>query len=458
MEKFIVGITSCPTGVAHTFMAAKAIEKAAGELGYQVKIETQGSGGVKNALSAEDIARADAVIVAADIAVDLSRFVGKPVLQTNTKTAIHDGKKLCEESFGAPLLQSSLAKNVSQIKADRAENRTGFYRHLMTGVSYMLPIVVAGGLLIALSFAFGGIYAGEKEGTFGWVLMKIGGGAAFALFVPVLGAYIAFSIAGRVGLTPGIVGGLLAANIGAGFLGAIVAGFLAGYFVKFLNDVIKLPENLDSLKPTLILPLISTLGVGLAMMYLIGPPVKYVLEVLTAWLTNLQSTSAAFLGLILGLMMAFDMGGPVNKAAYTFSVGLLSSQVYEPMAAAMAAGITPPLGIALATLLFKNRFTRDEVEAGKAAFVLGISFITEGAIPYASRDPFRVIPSIMVGSAVAGALSMVLNVGLLAPHGGIFVLAIPQAVTNLLYYAIAIIAGTLVTTGMLFLLKRPIEK
>ena len=455
--KFIIGVTSCPTGIAHTFMAAEALRKAAEELGHEVKIETQGSVGAKNVLTPEEIDRADAVIIAADAFVDKSRFAGKPLYETSTKEALHHGKTVIAAGLEArPSGQQDLASKVDELKKERSASRTGPYRHLMTGVSYMLPVVVAGGLLIALAFAFGGIYAGDQEGTFGWALMQIGGATAFSLFVPVLAAFIAYSIAERPGITPGLVGGMLATTVGSGFLGGIVAGFLAGYLTKALNDNIKLPQNLQGLKPVLILPFLSTLVVGLLMIFVIGPPVKLILNALTAWLQGMHSTSALLLGLTLGAMMAFDMGGPVNKAAYTFSVGLLSSQIYAPMAAVMAAGMTPPLGLALAATLFKNRFTDDEQEASKAAFVLGISFITEGAIPFAARDPFRVIPCIMLGSAVTGALSMVLGSTLMVPHGGIFVLFIPNAVTHLLFYVVAIVAGTLITTAALYLVKRPL--
>ncbi|WP_246804225.1 PTS fructose transporter subunit IIC [Desulfosarcina cetonica] len=399
------------------------------------------------------------MIVAADAYVDTLRFAGKRLYETSTKDALHNGVAVLEAALALPEPQKvDYVGTIKQLKKARSATRSGPYKHLMTGVSYMLPVVVAGGLLIALAFAFGGIYAGDKEGSFGWALMQIGGATAFALFVPVLAGFIAYSIADRPGITPGLVGGMLATTVGAGFLGGIVAGFIAGYLTQFLNDKIKLPENLQGLKPVLILPLISTLVVGLLMIYLIGPPVKVALNGLESWLSNLQEGSALLLGVILGAMMAFDMGGPVNKAAYTFSVGLLASKIYAPMAAVMAAGMVPPLGLALAATLFKNRFTADEREASKAAFVLGISFITEGAIPYAARDPFRVIPSIMVGAAVTGALSMVFGVKLLVPHGGIFVLLIPNAVSQLLPYVIAIVIGTLATTGMLFLLKKPVAE
>jgi PTS system fructose-specific IIC component len=457
-DKFIVGVTSCPTGIAHTFMAAEALRKAGEALGYEVKIETQGSVGSKNVLSAEDIARADAVVIAADAFVDTKRFVGKRMHETTTKEALHDGAKAIASALASEAGKKDLAEQVADLKKERSAGRTGPYRHLMTGVSYMLPVVVAGGLLIALAFAFGGIYAGDHEGTLGWALMQIGGATAFSLFVPVLSAFIAFSIAQRPGITPGLVGGMLATTVGAGFLGGIVSGFLAGYLTKFLNDKINLPQNLQGLKPVLILPFLSTLIVGLLMIYVVGPPVKVVLTAMSEWLQGMQNTSALILGLVLGAMMAFDMGGPVNKAAYTFAVGLLSAKIYAPMAAVMAAGMTPPLGLALAATLFKSRFTEDEHEASKAAFVLGISFITEGAIPFAARDPFRVIPCIMLGSAVTGALSMVLGCSLMVPHGGIFVLLIPNAVTNLLAYAGAIVAGTLVTAGALVVVKRPLAE
>ncbi len=329
----------------------------------------------------------------------------------------------------------------------------------MTGVSYMLPIVVAGGILIALSFAFGGIHPeGYPQGTLAWGLMLIGGGTAFALYVPILSAFIAYSIADRPGIAPGLIGGMLATTVGAGFLGGIISGFLAGYLTLALNNYIQLPKNLQGLKPVLILPLLSTLVVGLAMVFLIGPPMKVVNTGLTGFLRGMQTGSAIVLGLILGAMMAFDMGGPVNKSAYTFAVALLASKIYAPMAAVMAAGMTPPLGLALAATLFKNRFTPEEQEASGAAWVLGISFITEGAIPFAARDPFRVIPSLMVGSAVTAALSMAFGCQLLVPHGGVFVLFIPNAVVNLGGYLIAIVVGMVVTAGMLFALKKPLAR
>ena len=459
--KRLVGITSCPTGIAHTFMAAEALQKAAGALGHHIRIETQGSVGAKNQLTAEEIAAADAVVIAADTQVDASRFAGKPVYRTSTKHAMKGGREVIETALAQPADAASTAQAAAQTDAaaagGRARARTGPYKHLMTGVSYMLPVVIAGGLCIALAFALGGIYAGEREGTLAAALSRIGGGTAFRLFVAVLSGFIAFSIADRPGLAPGLVGGMLAQELGAGFLGGIVSGFLAGYLTKFLADRIRLPATLEGLKPVLILPFLSTVAVGLLMIFVIAPPVQGLNDALNGWLVGLRGSNAVLLGVILGAMMAFDMGGPLNKAAYTFAVGLLASKIYTPMAAVMAAGMTPPLGLALAAFLFRGRFDADERKAGGPAAVLGLSFITEGAIPFAAKDPLRVIPALVLGAATAGALSMVSGVQLLVPHGGIFAALIPGAVTHLLAYLVAIVAGTLVTAGALFLLKRPLS-
>ena len=460
--KYVIGITSCPTGVAHTYMAQEALEKGAQVLGHEVKIETQGSVGADNVLTAEDIARADVVIIAADTNVDPARFVGKRLYRTGTKAAINDAVQVINTAFAsAPIFGDADAAASASAKPER----TGVYKHLMTGVSHMLPFVVAGGLLIALGFAIGSfmfgeqgiyIYKEEYAGTLGQTLFQIGKDA-FALFVPVLGAYIAYSIAGRPGIAPGMVGAYIAANTGAGFLGAIVAGFIAGYFVAWLAKVIKLPRELDSLKPMIILPLVGTAVIGLLMYYLIAHPVADAQSALETWLKSLQGSSALLLGALLGGMMALDMGGPVNKAAYLFSSGLIASDVLGPMAATMAAGMTPPLAICCATMLYRNRFTEEERQAGKAAGVLGLSFITEGAIPFAAKDPLRVIPTLMIGSAVTGALSMVFGCGLRAPHGGIFVLFIPNAVVNVWAYAFAIIVGTAVSTACLGVFKKRVS-
>lgn len=456
----MVAVTACPTGIAHTYMAAESLEKAARELGVEIKVETEGSVGAENALTPEDIASADVVIIAAATQVPKDRFAGKPILEVPIQDAIKNGKAVIERAMKLEKpAQMDYVQQVQKTKEEKSEARTGVYKHLMTGVSYMLPFVVAGGILIALSFAFG-IHAADVEGSLAWALMKIGGGTAFALMVPVLAGYISYSIADRPGLAPGMIGGMLATSLGAGFLGGIVAGFLAGYITQWLKSVIKLPKSLQGLMPVLVLPLLSTAAVGLLMIYVIGTPVASLMNALTSWLTGMSEANAVVLGLILGLMMALDMGGPVNKAAYTFAVGLLGSQIYSPMAAVMAAGMTPPLALALATVLAKNKFTREEIEAGKVAWILGASFITEGAIPFAAADPLRVIPSIMVGSAVAGALSMAFGCQLMAPHGGVFVFFIPGVITNLPMYIVSILAGTVVSALLLVMLKpsvRPVQ-
>jgi PTS system fructose-specific IIC component len=470
--KRLVGITSCPTGIAHTFMAAEALQKAAKALGHTIKVETQGSVGAQNQLTPEEIAAADAVVIAADVQIDTSRFGGKRLYMTSTKHAMHGGQEVIRTALEQPIGGSgaaggaSLAETVERAKTERSAARTGPYKHLMTGVSYMLPFVVAGGILIALAFAVAqldgtgieNVVKPEFKNTLGGILLTIGGSAAFALMVPILAGFISYSIADRPGLVPGMVGGMLAGITGSGFLGGIIAGFLAGYVTSWLNKNIQLGRNLAGLKPVLILPLLGAAIVGLLMVLVIGGPVSFVLASLTEWLKGMQTSSALVLGLILGAMMAFDMGGPVNKSAYAFSVGLLASQVYGPMAAVMAAGMTPPLGLALATWLFPHRFTPDEREAGTSAAVLGISFITEGAIPFAAADPFRVIPSLMAGSAITGALSMIFGCELRVPHGGIFAILIPGVVTNIVMYIVAILVGTLVTTGAIYLLKRPIAE
>ncbi|PSV23792.1 PTS fructose transporter subunit EIIBC [Photobacterium leiognathi subsp. mandapamensis] len=449
-KKKIVAITACPTGVAHTFMAAEALETEAKRQGYDVKVETRGSVGAKNQLTAEEIEAADLVIIAADIDVDLSRFNGKPLYKTSTGLAL---KKTAQEIDNA-FAQAAPYQHSVKETTEKKEEKAGVYKHLMTGVSYMLPLVVAGGLSIALSFVFG-IEAFKEQGTLAAALMKIGGDSAFALMVPVLAGFIAFSIADRPGLAPGLIGGMLASSTGAGFLGGIVAGFLAGYSAKFLAEKVKLPQSMDALKPILIIPLVASLITGLVMIYVVGGPVSAAMEGLTHFLNTMGSANAVLLGIILGCMMCFDLGGPVNKAAYTFGVGLLASHTYAPMAAVMAAGMVPAMGMGLATFLAKRKFAASENEAGKASFVLGLCFISEGAIPFAARDPMRVIPCCMLGGALTGALSMLFGAKLMAPHGGLFVLLIPNAITPALLYLVAIIAGTLVTGISYAILKRP---
>ncbi|YCH29355.1 PTS fructose transporter subunit IIBC [Erwinia sp. D4-22] len=452
--KRIVAVTACPTGVAHTFMAAEAIETEAKKRGWWVKVETRGSVGAGNPITPQEVADADLVIVAADIEVDLAKFAGKPMYRTSTglalkKTAQEFDKALAEARPYQPKGNASGAANDGE-----QQERAGAYRHLLTGVSYMLPMVVAGGLSIALSFAFG-ITAFKEQGTLAAALMQIGGGTAFALMVPVLAGFIAFSIADRPGLTPGLIGGMLASSINAGFLGGIIAGFIAGYAAKFLSSKVKLPQSMEALKPILIIPLVASLITGLLMIYVVGTPVAKIMEGLTHWLGNMGTANAVLLGAILGGMMCADMGGPINKVAYAFGVGLLSSQTYAPMAAIMAAGMVPPLAMGVATLLARRKFNKGQQEGGKAALVLGLCFISEGAIPFAARDPMRVLPCCIVGGAVTGAISMMVGAKLMAPHGGLFVLLIPGAITPVLGYLLAIVVGTVLAGVSYAVLKRP---
>lgn len=452
----IVVVTSCPTGIAHTFMAAEGLQKSAAALGLPIRVETQGSVGAGTPLTPEEIERADLVIIAADREVDRSRFNGKRVYSSGTKPAITEGPSYIKRAYKEATLHQ--AQHVAENAAGAGEEkRVGPYKHMMTGVSFMLPFVVAGGLLIAIAFALGGIDVGSKKGTLGAVLMLIGGQGGFGLMVPALSGYIAYSVADRPGIAPGMIGGMLCNIMGAGFLGGIVAGFIAGYGVYYLNRAIPLPRNLAGLKPVLILPLLGTLLTGLVMYYVIGGPAAQLNVWLTAWLKGLQGGSSMAMGMLIGSMMALDMGGPVNKAAYAFSTGMLEAGVYTPMAAAMAAGMTPPLAAALATRLFKSRFTTEEYEAGGAAFVLGLAFVSEGAIPFAARDPLRVIPSLVIGSAATGAISMLLDIRLMTPHGGVFVLPIPNAVSNLPGYALAIVVGTVISALAMGLMKKKIR-
>ncbi|HHQ6627168.1 PTS fructose transporter subunit IIBC [Serratia fonticola] len=450
--KRIVAVTACPTGVAHTFMAAEAIESEAKKRGWWVKVETRGSVGAGNAITPEEVAAADLVIVAADIEVDLDKFAGKPMYRTSTGLALKKtAQELDKAQVEAEIFQPQ--KSGSTASSGKKKESAGPYRHLLTGVSYMLPMVVAGGLCIALSFVFG-IKAFEVKGTLAAALMQIGGGSAFALMVPVLAGYIAFSIADRPGLTPGLIGGMLAVSTGAGFLGGIIAGFLAGYVAKAISGKLRLPPSMEALKPILIIPLVASLITGLIMIYVVGTPVAKIMVGLTNWLQSLGTANAVLLGAILGAMMCTDMGGPVNKAAYAFGVALLSSSVYAPMAAIMAAGMVPPLAMGLATILARRKFEKSEQEGGKAALVLGLCFITEGAIPFAARDPMRVLPCCIAGGALTGALSMAFGAKLMAPHGGLFVLLIPGAISPVLPYLLAIVAGTLLAGVAYAVLKR----
>lgn len=447
----LVAITACPTGVAHTFMAAEALQQAAIRKGYDLQVETRGSVGARNVLEAQAIEEADVVLLAADIEVDVTRFAGKRVFRCGTGVALKQPDATLDRALeeGSVLAGGAAASASGEQKGEKA----GVYKHLLTGVSYMLPMVVAGGLLIALSFVFG-IEAFKEEGTLAAALMKIGGETAFQLMVPLLAGYIAYSIADRPGLAPGMIGGLLAGTLGAGFIGGIIAGFVAGYAAKAVSRWIPLPASIESLKPILIIPLLASLVTGLVMIYVVGTPVAKMLAGLTEFLDTMGTSNAILLGLLLGTMMCVDLGGPVNKAAYAFSVGLLASQSYAPMAATMAAGMVPPIGMGIATLIARRKFAQTEREAGKAALVLGCCFISEGAIPFAAKDPLRVIPASIAGGALTGALSMAFGAKLLAPHGGLFVLLIPNAINHALLYLAAILAGSLVTGVIYAVIKR----
>ncbi|WDZ49927.1 fructose-specific PTS transporter subunit EIIC [Acinetobacter vivianii] len=447
-----VAVTACPTGVAHTFMAAEALQQGAAKLGYRIQVETQGSVGAKNILTDEAIAAADIVILATDIEVNTDRFVGKRVYRCGTGFALKQTDKAFAKAMTEAKVLESSKQNSQKTNQDANKEKTGVYKHLLTGVSFMLPMVVAGGLLIALSLCFG-LNAAEQAGSLAAVLKQIGA-AAFSLMVPMLAGYIAYSIADRPGLAPGLVGGLIATQLNAGFLGGIVAGFLAGYIALFLAKKIKLPTSLEALKPILIVPLLGTLSVGLIMFYVVGHPVAQIFEMMKDFLNNMGTTNAVLMGIVLASMMCIDLGGPINKAAYAFTVGLLTTNTYMPMAATMAGGMVPAIGMAIATLLAKQKFNQSERDAGKAAFVLGLCFISEGAIPFAAKDPIRVIPACIAGGAVTGALVALFHCELVTPHGGIFVLLIPNAISHAWLYLAAIAIGSCITGVIYALLKR----
>ena len=448
----LVAVTACPTGVAHTFMAAEALQQTAMRMGIELQVETRGSVGARNLLDDAAIDAADAVLLATDIEVDTSRFAGKKVYRCGTGVALKQPQQTLERALSEARPLSEAAPAEGKAVASSGE-KTGPYKHLLTGVSYMLPMVVAGGLLIALSFVFG-IEAFKEEGSLAAALMQIGGESAFQLMVPLRAGYIAYSSADRPGLAPGMIGGLLASSLGAGFIGGIVAGFIAGYSAKAIARWVRLPDSLEALKPILIIPLLASLITGLTMIYIVGSPVAGVLQSLTQFLDSMGSTNAILLGALLGGMMCVDLGGPINKAAYAFSVGLLASSSYAPMAATMAGGMVPPIGMAIATVLARRKFAQSERQAGKAAGVLGLCFISEGAIPFAAKDPLRVIPASIAGGALTGALSMYFGCKLMAPHGGLFVLLIPNAINHALLYLLAIVAGSLVTGVLYALIKQ----
>lgn len=447
-----VAITACPTGVAHTFMAADALKMGAEKHGYIIDVETQGSVGAKNILSDEAIEHADFVILATDIEVNTDRFVGKKVYRCKTGFALKQTDKAFSEAIATASVLSS--KTGAAQASNQDNDKPSLYKHLLTGVSYMLPMVVAGGLLIALSFVFG-IKAFEVDGSLADMLMTTGK-AAFGLMVPMLAGYIAYSIADRPGLAAGLIGGILANETGSGFLGGIVAGFLAGYVAKFLAQKLKLPVTLEALKPILIIPLLSSFVVGAVMFYVVGEPVAYLLAQMETFLNNMGTTNAVLMGVILGAMMCVDLGGPINKAAYAFSVGLLTTETYLPMAAAMAGGMVPAIGMGVATLIAYKKFSETERSAGKAALVLGACFISEGAIPFAAKDPVRVIPCCILGGAVTGGLVAFFGNQLVAPHGGVFVMLIPGAISQPMLYLLAIVVGS-VATGVSYALVRKQE-
>jgi fructose PTS system EIIBC or EIIC component len=454
----VVAVTACPTGIAHTYMAADALKAKAAEMNVDIKVETNGSSGVKNELTKQDIEEAVAVIVAADKQVEMERFNGKHVIQVPVAQAIRKPKELIGQALrqDAPIYQGGGAKETP----GPGKPRTGFYKHLMNGVSNMLPFVVGGGILIAISFIFGIKAFDPKDPSYHPIakaLMDIGGGNAFALMIPVLAGFIAMSIADRPGFAPGMVGGFMAANGGAGFLGGLIAGFLAGYLVVGLKKLFgRLPQSLEGIKPVLLYPLFGVFITGMMMMYIVIDPVKALNEGLKHWLEHMGTANLVLLGAILGGMMAVDMGGPINKAAFTFGIAMIDAGNYAPHAAIMAGGMVPPLGLALATTVFKKKFTKAEREAGKTCYIMGATFITEGAIPFAAADPVRVIPSIIVGSAVAGALTMLFHIGLPAPHGGIFVIPIVKGSAWL--YVLAILIGSLVTALMVGWWKKEVEE
>lgn len=469
-DVFIVAVTACPTGIAHTYMAAEAIEKKAKELGYQVKVETRGSGGAKNVLTDDEIAKAAGVIVACDTNVPTDRFDGKKVIECQVSDGINKAEELIKRiaSGDAPVFKASGKKEASHSSVGGKESiGHQIYKHLMNGVSHMLPFVVGGGILIAIAFLIDGFSVdlnslpAEQRANFGTItqaaaLFKGIGGTAFGFMLPILAGFIAMSIADRPGLAVGFVGGSIAANGTSGFLGALVAGFVAGYIVLLLKKVFsKLPDSLDGMKPVLLYPLLGIFLVGVIMQFVVEPPIGALNTAINNGLNGLNGASAVVLGVLLGGMMSVDMGGPVNKAAYVFGTASIAAGNYNIMAAVMIGGMVPPLAIALATILFKNKFTAEERKAGPTNFIMGLSFITEGAIPFAASDPLHVLPACVVGSAVAGGLSMAFGCTLMAPHGGIFVV---PTIGNPLMYLVALVIGSFIACGLLGLLKKKVSE
>ena len=469
-DVFIVAVTACPTGIAHTYMAAEAIEKKAKELGYQVKVETRGSGGAKNVLTDDEIAKAAGVIVACDTNVPTDRFDGKKVIECQVSEGINKAEELIKRiaSGDAPVFKASGKKEASHSSVGGKESvGHQIYKHLMNGVSHMLPFVVGGGILIAIAFLIDGFSVdlnslpADQRANFGTItqaaaMFKGIGGTAFGFMLPILAGFIAMSIADRPGLAVGFVGGSIAANGTSGFLGALVAGFVAGYIVLLLKKVFsKLPESLDGMKPVLLYPLLGIFLVGVIMQFVVEPPIGALNTAINNGLNGLNGASAVVLGVLLGGMMSVDMGGPVNKAAYVFGTASIAAGNYNIMAAVMIGGMVPPIAIALATIFFKNKFTAEERKAGPTNFIMGLSFITEGAIPFAASDPLHVLPACAVGSAVAGGLSMAFGCTLMAPHGGIFVV---PTIGNPLMYLVALVIGSFIACGLLGLLKKKVSE
>lgn len=460
----VLAVTACPTGIAHTYMAEEALKKAGEKLGVAIKVETRGSSGAKNVLTDAEIASAACIIVAADTNVPMARFNGKPVIQVRVADGIHDAEKLINRAVAkdAPIYHASADESK---EASAGSGGFSLYKHLMSGVSHMLPFVVGGGILIALAFLIDGIYCKMNnlvpDGSFGSMLPisaflkgKVGG-VAFGFMLPVLAGFIAMSIADRPGLALGFVGGAMAANGTSGFLGALVAGFFAGYTTLCLKKAFSsLPKSLDGIKPVLLYPLVGMLIVGIGMNFVVEPIVGFINSALNAGLKNMGNLGIV-LGFILGGMMSVDMGGPVNKAAYVFATGMLAEGNYNIMAAVMVGGMVPPIAIATATLLFKDKFTEEERKAGPVNFVMGAAFISEGAIPYAASDPAHVLPACIAGSAVSGALSMAFNCTLRAPHGGIFVFPV---VGNPIMYVVALLVGSAVGAVLLGTLKKKVSE
>ena len=464
----ILAVTACPTGIAHTYMAAEGLEKAAKAKGCFIKVETRGSGGATNVLTAEDITNADCIIVAADTKVPMDRFNGKKLIEVQVSDGISKADKLIEQAMSGnvPVYTASENAEVSEKKAGGSKGHQ-IYMQLMNGVSHMLPFVVGGGILIALAFLIDGLcvdmtsLTAEARQSFGSITpvaatLKSIGDLAFGFMLPVLAGFIAMSIADRPGLAVGFVGGAIAANGKSGFLGALVAGFLAGYLILLLKKLFeKLPEALEKIAPVLLYPVFGILIVGLVMTFVVEPPIGALNTALNTALTNMSGSSKVLLGIIVAGMMAVDMGGPFNKAAYVFGTASIAAGNYGIMAAVMIGGMVPPCAIALASLLFKDKFTKTERESAPTNFIMGLAFITEGAIPFAASDPLHVIPACVIGSGLAGALSMAFNCTLMAPHGGIFVFPV---VGNPLMYLAALAVGTVVGALMLGVLKKKIAE